>query len=197
MKRVVGYFARGCLALVPVTLIVYLLMSIVSFTDKLVGLSVPGLGLVLALAFVTTVGFLISNVIGRRIYQFYDGVMARLPVIKLFYTSTRDLLQTVVGESTAFGHPVRFRLADSGDIRFLGLMTRDNLSALGLPEHAAVYLPQAYNIGGQVIAVPRAQLEVVNLRASEMLAFMMSGGSAGVGADAALGLSPASEPERP
>ncbi len=178
MKRLVGYFARGCLALIPVSLIVYLLLTIVSVTDDLLGLSIPGLGLVIALGLITAVGFLISNVVGRRIYQFYDSVMARLPVIKLFYTSIRDLLQTIVGDKTAIGRPVSVCFGDGDGVRLLGLLTQENLNALGLPDHVAVYLPQAYNIGGQVVAVRRDLVENVDVRSSEMLAFMMSGGAA-------------------
>jgi len=181
MARLIGYFARGCLALIPIAATIYIVWNVVTFTDELVGVSIPGLGLIVAIGLTTLVGFLISNVIGRRVYWLFDQVMARVPFVKLLYTSIRDLIQTFVGEKKTIGIPVSVRLSPATENRVLGLLTRDDLGALGFPDHVAVYLPQAYNIGGQVLAVHKDQVERVDIPASEMLTFMMSGGAAGLG----------------
>jgi len=182
MKTLVGYFARGCLALIPVALTVYVFWAVITTMDGLLGTTIPGLGLIVSVALITSVGFLVSNVIGRTIYGWFDLMMGRLPVVKLLYKSVRDLLQTFAGEKKTTGRPVKVRLTPGSDTYILGLLTRDDLSALGLIEHVAVYLPQAYNIGGQVLAVPRAQVETVSVSSAEMLTFMMSGGASGLGA---------------
>jgi len=182
MKTLFRYFARGCLAFIPLGATVYIVWALISTMDHLLGSSVPGLGLVLAVALITLVGFLVSNVIGRKILEWFDLFMGRVPIIKLLYKSLRDLLQTFAGEKKTTGKPVRVRLDPRSETLVLGLLTRSDLSGLGLPEHVAVYLPQAYNIGGQVIAVHRDQVEPVAISAAEMLTFMLSGGAAGLGA---------------
>lgn len=181
MSRFIGYFARGCLALVPVAATLYILWAVIKATDTLVGVSIPGLGLVVAIGLITLVGFLLSNVIGRKIYSLFDHLMERLPLVKLLYTSIRDLIQTFVGDKKTIGQPVSVRLSPGSESRVLGLLTRDDLGPLGLPNHVAVYLPQAYNIGGQVLAVHRDNIERISASPSEMLAFMMSGGASGFG----------------
>lgn len=180
MKLALTYFARGCLALVPLGTTLYIVWAIVTATDAVLGVTVPGLGLILALGFITLTGFALSNVLGRKLFEWFDAWMARLPVVKLLYTSIRDLLETFAGEKKTAGTPVRVRLGPQADVFLLGLLTRDDLSALGLPGHVAVYLPQAYNIGGQVVAVARDQVEAVETTSTEMLTFMMSGGAAGL-----------------
>jgi uncharacterized membrane protein len=182
MSRFIGYFARGCLALIPVAATVYILWAVVTATDALLGVSVPGLGIVVAIGLTTLVGFLISNVIGRRVYSLFDQLISKVPLVKLLYTSIRDLIQTFVGDKKTIGQPVSVRISKDSDIRVLGLLTRDDLSAMGLSDHVAVYLPQAYNIGGQVLAIHKSCVEKVNMASSEMLAFMMSGGASGLGA---------------
>jgi len=179
MSRLIGYFARGCLAIIPLAATVYVLWWVVSTIDSLIGVTIPGLGLLTALGLITLVGFLVSNVIGRRVYGLFNRLMERVPLVKLLYTSLRDLIETVVGEKKQLGQPVSVRLSLGSESRILGLLTREDLSPLGLPHHVAVYLPQAYNIGGQVIAVHRDQIEPVDVASSEMLTFMMSGGAAG------------------
>lgn len=185
MRRIVGYFAQGCLALIPVAVTIYIVYAVITATDQLLGIEIPGLGLVIALVLITLVGFLVSNVIGRRVYWAFDQVMARVPFVKLLYTSIRDLIQTFVGEKKTIGRPVAIRFAPGAENRMLGLLTRDDLSPMGLPHHVAVYIPQAYNIGGQVLAVHRDQIEILDISASEMLTFMMSGGASGLGVKAA------------
>jgi uncharacterized membrane protein len=181
MSRFIGYFARGCLVLIPVAATVYVLWAVITAMDSLLGVSLPGLGLIVAIALTTLVGFLASNVIGRRVYGLFDHLMENVPFVKLFYTSIRDLLETFVGEKKQFGKPVSVRLSPGNESRVLGLLTREDLSALGLPDHVAVYLPQAYNIGGQVLAIHKDQVELISIPSSEMLTFMMSGGASGLG----------------
>lgn len=180
MSRILGYFARGCLALIPISATAYILWWVVTTTDALLRVTIPGLGLIVAVALITLVGFLVSNVIGSKIYSLFDHLMKQLPVVKLLYTSIRDLLAAFVGDQK-LGKPVSVRLSAGSESRVLGLLTRSDLSQLGLPNHVAVYLPQAYNIGGQVLAIHRDQVEPIDVPSSEMLAFMMSGGAAGLG----------------
>lgn len=179
MSRFIGYFARGCLAIVPIAATLYILWWVVRTTDALIGVTIPGLGIVVAIALITFVGFLVSNVIGSRIYWLFDQLMQRVPFVKLLYTSIRDLIETFVGEKKQIGQPVSVRLSPENENRILGLLTRDDLRPFGLPDHVAVYLPQAYNIGGQVLAIRRDQVEPIKIAPSEMLTFMMSGGAAG------------------
>lgn len=183
MKHLLGYFAQGCLALVPTAATVYILWVVIQFTDRVVGVSVPGLGLLVSFGLITLVGFLISNVIGRRIYGLFDRILTRVPVVQLLYTSFRDLLQTFVGgDKKSVGKPVAVRITPTSETRLLGLLTKDSLDALAFPDHVAVYIPQAYNIGGQVLAIPRHQVEELQVGSAEMLTFMMSGGASGFGA---------------
>src|SRR5690606_30849257 len=112
MSRFIGYFARGCLALIPVAATVYILWPVVTATDALLGVSVPGLGIVVAIGLTTLVGFLISNVIGNRIYSLFDQLISKVPLVKLLYTSIRDLIQTFVGDKKTIGQAVSVRLSN-------------------------------------------------------------------------------------
>jgi len=182
MSRLIGYFARGCLVLLPVAATAYVIYFVVTAVDDLLGLSVPGLGLLIAVALVTGVGFFVSNVVGRRLYGFFDALMSRLPVAKLLYTSVRDLVQAFVGEERRFGRPVAVTLVPGQPTKVLGFLSRTSVPALGQLDHVVVYVPQAYNIGGQVLLVPSSQVEPLDVAPSELLAFLLSGGASGLGA---------------
>lgn len=184
MSRFLGYFARGCLAVVPLAATLYILYVVITALDALLGVSIPGLGVVVAVGLITGIGFLVSNVIGRQVYWLADQGLARVPLVKLLYTSIRDLVSAFVGEKKSFGKPVAVRLSPEAPVRLLGFVTREAIDVLGssCAGHVAVYVPQAYNIGGQVLIVPVEAVEPLETSSAELLTFVLSGGAAGFGA---------------
>jgi uncharacterized membrane protein len=179
MKTLVKNFLRGCLLVVPVVVTLYALYFVVHTVDSLLGLRVPGLGFALVVVLVTAIGTVASNVIGKRLLELPDRILARLPFVKLIYTSLRDFMAALVGERRSFDRPVLITLDPQAEIKAVGFITRDDLGALGLHAHVAVYLPQSINFAGQLLLVPRHRLEPLPLPASEILPIIVSGGMAG------------------
>ena len=101
--------------------------------------------------------------------------------MKLIYTSLRDFMAALVGERRSFDRPVLVALDAhaQGELKAIGFITRDDLSALGLQTHVAVYMPQSINFAGQLLLVPRSRIEPLSLPASEILPMIVSGGMAG------------------
>lgn len=176
MSRLLNYFLRGLVFVTPVALTVYVAWWVFHRIDSLLGLPVPGAGFVITIALITLVGFLASNLITRGLLTVVEKVFTRLPLVRLLYASTRDLLDAFVGEKRRFEVPVMVALSAEGTVRTLGFVTQPSLEKLGLADHVAVYLPQAYNFAGNVIVVPGSQVERVNADSSAVMAFIVSGG---------------------
>jgi uncharacterized membrane protein len=182
MKQVIRYFVQGALVIAPIVATVYILYFAFTTIDQLIDLNVPGLGFVVTVGLVTLIGFLTSNVIGRSVVDFTEHLMTRLPLVKLLYSSIKDLIGAFMGQRATFSSPVSVRIgAPSDDIRMLGFVTRKSLSQLGLPGHVAVYLPQSYNVAGNLLLVPAERVEPVDASTSEIVTFLVSGGISGLG----------------
>jgi uncharacterized membrane protein len=138
----------------------------------------PGLGLLVTLVAVTLIGFLSSHVLTRGAVSLLEGMLDRLPFVRLLHTSLRDLASAFVGPGRRFDRPVQVELIPGG-ARVLGFVTRDTLEVLGLPGHVAVYLPQSYNFAGQLLLVPRESVHPLPTASAETLAFIVSGGISG------------------
>ena len=179
-KRLVRYFIRGCLVLLPLGVTGWLIFVTLSFFDHILPIGIPGVGLVLMLSVVTLVGLLTSNVIGRRIFQWTDRLLSRMPLVKLIYTSLKDLIGAFVGDHRNFDQAAAVELSPGG-ARMLGFVTRAGLHALGMPGHVAVYFPQSYNFAGQLAVVPRERVELLDVPSSEVMTFIVSGGISGFG----------------
>jgi len=181
MKKLFRYFVRGCLALAPLAATLFIIYQGFKIIDQWLGLKIPGLGFVITFALITLVGFLTSNVVGSGIVDMTEKFMRRLPIVKLLYSSIKDLIGAFMGQRATFNHPVTFALSPESDIRALGFITRQSLSRLGLPGHVAVYLPQSYNVAGNLLLVPSNRVEAVHAPTSEIVTFLVSGGISGLG----------------
>ena len=167
VKRLIGYFVRGCLVLAPLGLTVYILFTILHAIDQLLPIGIPGMGLLLTVCLVTFVGMLTSNVIGRSVVETTDRALKRLPLVKLIYTSIKDLINAFMGDKKSFNRPVAVTISPGSGLKALGFITRDGLGALDMPLHVAVYFPQSYNFAGYLAVVPREQVEALEVNSAE------------------------------
>jgi uncharacterized membrane protein len=179
-KRLVRYFIRGCLVLVPLALTGWVIFITLRFVDQLLPIGIPGIGFLVTISIVTLVGLFTSNVIGKSVFQFTDRLLSGMPLVKLLYTSIKDLIRAFVGDHKSFDRPAAVALSPGG-ARMLGFVTRDALHMLGMPDHVAVYFPQSYNFAGQLAVVPREQVELLDAPSSEVMTFIVSGGISGFG----------------
>jgi uncharacterized membrane protein len=178
--RLLRYFVRGCLVSFPLVLTGWIIWKTLSFVDQILPIGIPGVGIVVTLSLVTLIGLFTSNVVGKRVFQITDRALSGMPLVKLLYTSIKDLIRAFVGDHKSFDQPAAVMLTPGG-ARMLGFVTRDGLHALGMPDFVAVYFPQSYNFAGQLVVVPREQVELLDAASSEVMTFIVSGGISGFG----------------
>jgi uncharacterized membrane protein len=186
-KALLRYFVRGCLVAAPLGLTIYIVYATLQMIDGWLPSPIPGLGLVITVALLTLVGFLTSNVIGRGAVDLADRLLSSVPLVKLVYTSIKDLVGAFVGDKKSFNRPVSVRLDGGSPLMALGFVTRDTLDALQLPGHVAVYFPQSYNFAGNLVLVPRELVQPLEVPSSELMTFIVSGGISGFAVSAPSG----------
>ena len=64
-------------------------------------------------------------------------------------------------------------------VKLLGFLTREDVDELGVLKHVGVYFPQSYNFAGQVMLVPCERVIRLEVPASDVMSFIVSGGVAG------------------
>jgi uncharacterized membrane protein len=178
--RLIRYFVRGCLVSVPLAVTGWIVFVTLRTVDQLLPFGIPGVGFVVTLALITLVGVFTSNVLGKRVFQLTDRLLSGMPLVKLLYTSIKDLIRAFVGDHKSFDRPAAVALTPGG-ARILGFVTREGLHMLGMPDFVAVYFPQSYNFAGQLAVVPREQVELLDAASSEVMTFIVSGGISGFG----------------
>ncbi len=180
MKRLSGYFFKGLILTVPVAVTLYVFYIIFTRIDRLIGLGIPGLGFLITIALITFIGFLGSNIFTKRLLYLVDKVFGKLPIMRLLYTAIKDILDAFLGEKKGFEKPVFVALIPGSNVKVIGFITRESLDSLGIHNEVAVYMPQSYNFAGNLIVVPKEQVTLINASSSEVMAFIVSGGVAGI-----------------
>ncbi len=176
MRTYLNYFLSGLIFIAPVALTLYICYLIFVTVDGWLQLPIPGAGFVLTILIITGVGFLTSNFLARRALEWLEGLLTRLPFVRLVYTAIKDVLGAFVGEKKRFDKPVAVALGPDGSPMALGFVTQESLAQLGLADHVAVYLPQSYNFAGQLLVCPAARVTPLAAPSSDLMAFIVSGG---------------------
>jgi uncharacterized membrane protein len=201
MKKLTGYFFSGLLVVVPVAVTVYAVYLGIINIDKLLRVPIPGTrnffpgtGLIVVILFIILVGFLASSILARTLLNLVDRIFTRLPLVKLIYNSTKDLIGAFTGNQKVFDRPVLVTLSKDPEVRSVGFATTEDMAFWNMPDHVTVYLPQAYNIAGNIVVVPRSQVTPIGRDSSEVMAFILSAGISGKTAEPGKSTSPKLKP---
>jgi uncharacterized membrane protein len=178
MRTIFRYFLRGVLFVLPLGLTVYIIVAAIIWVDSLIPFEIPGLGTLIILAGITVLGYLISLYISTPLLKFLDGIIMRVPVINIIYSSIKDLSEAFIGEKRKFKAPVLVEMTSTG-IQKIGFITQEDLSQFGLRDKVAVYFPHSYNFSGNLFIVPVSRIERISTNSTETMKYIISAGIAG------------------
>ncbi len=173
-KKLISYFLQGTLYIVPIAVTVYAVVEAVTAVDGWVPVKIPGLGLLIILLGVTVVGFLGNTFLFRQIFN-VDKVLEKIPLLKIVYTSVKDLLSAFVGKKKRFTEPVLVKM--EGDVERIGFITQKDLTDLGISaDKIGVYIPFSYAVTGNLIIVQKQNISPIQGKSSDIMKFIISGG---------------------
>src|SRR5690606_10694252 len=120
LSRFVRYFLRGAVITLPVVLTIWVAWEAVTWVDGWLGIDFPGIGLILVLLGITLIGMLATNVVTRAALGTLDEIMTRVPIVRLLYNASKDLMNAFAGEKKSFNSAVRVRIDPDKDLWILG-----------------------------------------------------------------------------
>lgn len=177
MKKFTGYFLKGLILIVPITLTIYIVYKVFSFFDSLLPYEIPGISLLIVLLGTTFLGFIGTTFIQVPLAQLAEKTLNKVPLVKFIYSSIKDLLSAFVGNEKRFTKPVLVKTNRDTEMYKLGFITQEDLSNIGISEgKSAVYLPHSYNFSGNLFIVSNELISPVNAQSDEIMKFIVSGG---------------------
>ncbi len=179
MKSLAKYFFQGLLYITPISVTVYVLFWVFQNLDSMLNFPYPGLGILVLLVVITAIGFIGSYLIQLPIFSFIDNRLEKAPLVKIIYTSVKDLIKAFVGQKKSFNKPVLVKLYENSELRRLGFITDEALTMLDEDTHLiTVYVPHSFAISGQLFLVPRSYITPLKSASTEVMKYIIAGGVA-------------------
>ncbi|MBN2612390.1 MAG: DUF502 domain-containing protein [Bacteroidales bacterium] len=184
MKKLARYFFQGLLYLAPTAITIYLIFFIFTKVDTgvrnliqdLIHIKIPGIGILVLFLLITLLGFLGQTIIFQPLRMLVDNLMAKAPLVKLIYSSIKDLMSAFVGTEKKFDKPVLVKVNLVSNLEKMGFMTQTDLSEINIKDKVAVYFPHSYNFSGEMFIVPTEHITPLNISPADAMKFIVSGG---------------------
>lgn len=187
------YLIAGLLVWVPLTITVWVLHLIVGTLDQsllllpehwrpahLIGFDIPGFGAVLTLLVVVLTGVVVANYFGQRLIGFWEGMLARIPVVKSIYSSVKQVSDTLFapnGQAFRKALLVQYPREGSWTVAFLTGAPGAEIARHLPGDHVSVYVPTTPNpTSGFFLMMHKEAVVELDMSVDEALKYIISMG---------------------
>jgi uncharacterized membrane protein len=193
MAAIRKWLLAGLLVLVPLAITVWLLNWFIAtldqtlqilpgnwHPDKLIGVHIPGFGVLLALAIVLVIGAVASNFLGKKLVSWWDLLLNRIPIVRSIYSSVKQVSDTLFSENgNAFRKALLVQWPREG-VWTIGFQTGtpggDVINHLP-GDYLSVYVPTTPNpTGGYFVMLKRQDCVELNMSVDQALTYVISMG---------------------
>lgn len=135
-----------------------------------------GLAIVLTLALFYVLGWVVTQVIGRRLLHAFEAQVTRIPIVTTVYGATKKLIQAFQSEGAGSQKVVLIEFPRP-NMKTIGFVTHTMLDRDTGQELSAVYVPTAPNpTSGYLEILPSDELVPLDWTVDEAMTFVVSGG---------------------
>lgn len=193
MAAIRKWLLAGLLVIVPVAITIWVLDWIVGTLDqtllilpaqwqpdRLLGFHIPGFGVLLALAILLVVGATASNFLGKKLVDWSNVLLHRIPVVRSIYSGVKQVSDTLFSENgNAFRKAVLLQWPREG-VWTIGFVTGvpGGDAANHLPDDClSVYVPTTPNpTGGYFVMLKKSDCIELKMNVDEALKYVVSMG---------------------
>ena len=187
------YIIAGLLVWLPLAATVAIIKLVIDLLDSTIlllppeyqpanvlGFSVPGYGIVLALAVLIVTGMLAANLFGRKLFGFWESILNRIPLVRTIYNSVKQISTTLLdGNRQSFRKVVMLQYPRKG-LWSIGFLTNEKVDSdvEGLEnELIAVFVPTTPNpTSGFIMLSPVEDVIELDMTVEEGFKFIISMG---------------------
>jgi len=176
-----GFFVTVPLV-ISVAALVWIFGIIDSFTApvaaRVLGRRLPGLGVLITLLVILSVGAVATNVIGRRLLSRAEGWLTMIPVFRTIYAPVKQLV-VAFSPDNEYGFKRVVMVEDPNRGWVMGFLTKEFTVARGASVSEtmiAVYIPTNHLYLGDVRMYPRERALFPELSVEEGIRIFLTGG---------------------
>ena len=154
------------------------LFARIPYLRELPEIAVGAIGFVAVMVVIYLVGVLTTSILGRWIVRLVEIMFTKVPLVRAVYTSSRQLVETLFVDRSAFRRVVMVEFPKKGTYT-LGFVTTDDAWTVKPSQDKAlpVFVPTTPNpTSGYLLLVPERELVPTNLTVEWAMKIIVSGG---------------------
>lgn len=186
------YILAGLVVWLPIVVTFIVLRFVIELLDKtmallpnayrpdtLLGVHIPGLGVILSLLIIFLTGIIATNYFGQRLVDFGEKILARIPLVRSIYNASKQVIHALfASNSQAFRKVLLVEYPRKGmwSIAFLtGSTDGSVISSHTEEEMISLFIPTTPNpTSGFLIMVPKNEAIEMSMTVDEALKFIIS-----------------------
>jgi len=179
-RLIAGFFVMVPLV-ISVAALVWIFGIIDGFTapvsERVLGRTIPGLGILITLLVVLLAGILATNVIGRRVLARTESWLMRVPVFRTVYAPVKQLV-VAFSPDNEYGFKRVVMVEDPNRGMLMGFLTKEFTVERGTGPEAlvAVYVPTNHLYLGDIVLCPRSRVLFPDVTVEEGIRIFLTGG---------------------
>ena len=186
MKR---YLFAGLIVWVPILGTFYILRFIIQMLDgtlalipskyhpdQLLGVHIPGTGLVVTLLILLITGILATNILGKQMVKAWDQLLNKIPLVRGIYNAFKQIMTTIVSPSNKSFRKVLLVEYPRRGLWSIGFQTSTQFGAAPLADDMLmVFLPTTPNpTSGFLMVIPKQDTMELDVSVEDALKIIIS-----------------------
>ena len=185
-----NYFITGIVVLVPIGITLYLTKFFIRISSKLIPaeinpnnylpILIPGLEIILAIIFITLIGYLSLSFIGKKILQLFNDLLKRIPILRTIYSAIGQMAETLAPKRKSKKSVVLVEYPRKGSWA-VGFATKDNKGEISKKTNQKlvnVFIPTTPNpTSGFLLMFPKKEIIYLDMNFEEASKFIVSAGT--------------------
>lgn len=195
MKRIFKkYFLAGLAVVIPLVVTFVIIRFLIVWTDDLilsllpdswepavlVGIDIPGFGLIATLLIILLIGMFTRNFIGRKFVNLGDYIITKIPLGASIYNATKQFMNTFISDKDQQFKGVVVVEYPRKECWAMGFVTRHaekHILDVDNREWVTIFVPTTPNpTSGYLIMVPKEETRPLDLSTDEAFKFIISAG---------------------
>ena len=188
--RLRNYFITGIVVLIPIGVTLYLTKFFIRVSSKLIPaeinpnnylpILIPGLEIILAIIFITLIGYLSLSFIGKKILQLFNDLLKRIPILRTIYSAIGQMTEALAPKIKSKKSVVLVEYPRKGSWA-VGFATKDNKGEISKRTNKKlvnVFIPTTPNpTSGFLLMFPKEDIIYLDMSFEEASKFIVSAGT--------------------
>ena len=191
-QKLQKYLITGIISIIPITLtylIIQFLFILISgkgawiikliLPESYIGGALQNiLGFILTIAFLYILGLIVSNVLGKKLYKFFESILSRIPIVSRVYNSIKQITGALSGANSKAFQKVILVEYPRKDLWTIAMVTGETMDNNQL--YYNIFVPTTPNpTSGYLLFVKASDTKDIDISVEEGLKIIVSGGMIG------------------